>query len=257
MLLAIDVGNTNITFALFEKNEKEMRMSFRLMTATVRTSDEYGAAILAILQDSGFSIKDIHACIMASVVPDVMYSLTSAIIKYMNIKPIIVGPGTKTGIKLIKTNPAEVGPDRIVDGVAALNLYGAPVIVADFGTATKFDYFNADYGFEGAVTCPGIKLSAAALRSGTARLPEVEIANPGTCLPKDTTTSIQAGILFGSVGEAEYIIDRIKKEAGVPGIKVVATGGLAYIIANETDRIDVIEPNLTMYGLRIIYEKNK
>lgn len=257
MLLAVDVGNTNITFALFRKERDEIEMSFRLMTATERTSDEYGAAILAILQDRGFSTADISACIMASVVPDVMYGLTSAIIKYMNIKPMIVGPGTRTGIKLIKTNPADVGPDRMVDGVAAITLYGAPVIVADFGTATKFDYFNADHAFEGAVTCPGIKLSMAALRSGTARLPEVEIANPGTCLPKDTTTSIQAGILFGRVGEAEYIINRIKKEAKAPDAKVVATGGLAYIIANETDMIDVIEPNLTMYGLRIIYEKNK
>lgn len=257
MLLAVDVGNTNITFALFEKGQDEIKMSFRLMTATERTSDEYGATIIAILQDGGYLINDITSCIMASVVPDVMYGLTSAIIKYMNIKPIIVGPGTKTGIRLIKTNPAEVGPDRIVDGVAALTLYGGPVIVADFGTATKFDYFNADHGFEGAVTCPGIKLSAASLRTGTARLPEVEIANPGTCLPKDTITSIQAGILFGHVGEAEYIIDMIKKEAGTPETKVVATGGLAYIIANETDKIDIVEPNLTMYGLRIIYEKNK
>ena len=257
MLLAVDVGNTNITFAVFEKEAEQIKMSFRLMTATERTSDEYGATILAIIEDGGFTADDINACIMASVVPDVMYGLTSAIIKYMGIRPIIVGPGTKTGIKLIKTNPAEVGPDRIVDGAAALALYGGPVIVADFGTATKFDYFNADHGFEGAVTCPGIKLSAAALRSGTARLPEVEIANPGTCLPKDTITSIQAGILFGRVGEAEYIIEKIKKEAGVPGIKVVATGGLAYIIANETDKIDIVEPNLTMYGLRIIYEKNR
>lgn len=257
MLLAIDVGNTNITFALFKKDGKDIEMSFRLMTATVRTSDEYGATIISLIQDDGYNIKDIHACIMASVVPDVMYALRSSIIKYMHIQPIVVGPGTKTGIKLIKTNPAEVGPDRMVDGVAALGIYGGPVIVADFGTATKFDYFNANNEFEGAVTCPGIKLSAAALRTGTARLPEVEIVNPGTCLPKDTVTSIQAGILFGRVGEAEYIIDRIKKEAGVPGIKVIATGGLAYVIANETDRIDVIEPNLTMYGLRMIYEKNK
>lgn len=257
MLLAIDVGNTNITFALFEKGEEEIKMSFRLTTATVRTSDEYGATIISIIQDRGFAARDIRACIMASVVPDVMYGLTSAIIKYLAVQPMIVGPGTKTGIRLIKTNPSEVGPDRMVDGVAALALFGGPVIVADFGTATKFDYFNADHGFEGAVTCPGIKLSAAALRTGTARLPEVEIINPGTCLPKDTVTSIQAGILFGRVGEAEYIIDRIKKEAGVPDIKVVATGGLAYIIADETDRIDIIEPNLTMYGLRIIYEKNK
>lgn len=257
MLLAIDVGNTNITFALFKDGSQDIEMSFRLMTSTVRTSDEYGATILSLIQDEGHSVKDITACIIASVVPDVMYALTSSIIKYMDIQPIIVGPGTKTGIKLIKTNPADVGPDRIVDGVAALALYGGPVIVADFGTATKFDYFNADHGFEGAVTCPGIKLSASALRTGTARLPEVEIVNPGTCLPKDTVTSIQAGILFGRVGEAEYIIDRIKKEAGVPDIKVVATGGLAYIIANETDKIDILEPNLTMYGLRIIYEKNK
>ena len=255
MLLAIDLGNTNIKFAVFD--EKEIIATFRLTTDMPRTSDEFGIAIRSLLETDGVDPADIDAAIIASVVPNVMHSLNNAILKFFKIHPLIVGPGTKTGIKLVKTNPNEVGSDRIVDGVAALELYGGPVIVVDYGTATKFDYFSADHVFESAVTCPGIMLSARSLWSGTAKLPQIEITDPGTIMCKDTITSLQAGILYGHIGEAEYIIRRLKEESKEDNIKVVATGGLAGTIFTKTREIEFLDPNLTMHGMRIIYEKNR
>lgn len=255
MLLAIDLGNTNIKFAVFEG--EKIRTSFRLTTETPRTSDEFVSEITAILGIYGIEKEDIDDVIIASVVPNVMHSLNNAITKIFALTPMIVGPGTKTGIKLVKTNPSEAGSDRIADGVAALDMFGGPVIVVDYGTATKFDYFSAAHVFESAVTCPGIMLSANSLWSGTAKLPQIEITDPGTIMAKDTTTSLQAGILYGHIGEAEYIIRRLKEESEEEGIKVVATGGLASTIYSKTEEIDYIEPDLTMHGLRIIYEKNK
>ena len=255
MLLAIDIGNTNIKFAVFRQSE--IIATFRLTTDMPRTSDEFGISIKSLLESDGLKTTDIDAAIIASVVPDVMHSLNNALVKFFNVHPLIVGPGTKTGIKLVKTNPNEVGSDRIVDGVAALEMYGGPVIVVDYGTATKFDYFSADHVFESAVTCPGIILSARSLWSGTAKLPQIEICDPGSIMCKDTITSLQAGILYGHIGEAEYIIRRLKAESKEENIKVVATGGLAGTIYNMTDEIEFLEPNLTMHGMRIIYEKNK
>lgn len=255
MLLAIDLGNTNIKFAVFDKSE--IVATFRLTTDMPRTSDEYGIAIRSLLESNGVHPSSIDASIIASVVPNVMHSLNNAILKFFNIQALIVGPGTKTGIKLVKTNPNEVGSDRIVDGVAALELFGGPVIVVDYGTATKFDYFSAEHVFESAVTCPGIMLSARSLWSGTAKLPQIEITDPGSIMCKDTITSLQAGILYGHIGEAEYIIRRLKAESKEENIKVVATGGLAGTIFSKTDEIEFFEPNLTMHGMRIIYEKNR
>ena len=255
MLLAIDLGNTNIKCAIFDG--KEITATFRLTTDKLRTSDEFGISIRLLLEFDGIKITDIDAAVIASVVPNVMHSLNNAVKKFFKIEPLIVGPGTKTGIKLVKTNPNEVGSDRIVDGVAALEMFGGPVIVVDYGTATKFDYFSADHVFESAVTCPGIMLSAQSLWSGTAKLPQIEITDPGSIMCKDTTTSLQAGILYGHIGEAEYIIRRLKEESEEENIKVVATGGLASTIYSKTDEIEFLEPNLTMHGLRIIYEKNR
>ena len=255
MLLAIDLGNTNIKCAIFDG--KEIVATFRLTTDKLRTSDEFGISIRSLLEFDGIKISNIDSAVIASVVPNVMHSLNNAVKKFFGIDPLIIGPGVKTGIKLVKTNPNEVGSDRIVDGVAALEMYGGPVIVVDYGTATKFDYFSADHVFESAVTCPGIMLSAQSLWAGTAKLPQIEIMDPGSIMCKDTTTSLQAGILYGHIGEAEYIIRRLKAESKEENIKVVATGGLASTIYNKTDEIEFLEPNLTMHGLRIIYEKNK
>ena len=256
MLLAIDLGNTNIKFAVFDG--KEIAATFRLTTDMPRTSDEFGIAIRSLLESNQVASDSIKAAIIASVVPDVMHALHNSIVKFFGIEPMIVGPGTKTGIRLVKTNPSEAGSDRIVDGVAALDMFGGPVIVVDYGTATKFDYFSAEHVFESAVTCPGIMLSARSLWSGTAKLPQIEITDPGTIMAKDTITSLQAGILYSHIGEAEYIIRRLKEESkeNANDFKVVATGGLAGTIYSKTDEIEFLEPNLTMHGLRIIYEKN-
>lgn len=255
VLLAIDVGNTNIKYAVFDG--EVIRTSFKVMTDSAKTSDELGINLVNLLRARNYRTDDIDAVIISTVVPDIMHSLNNAIIKYFKCEPMIVKPGIKTGIKLVKTNPAEVGSDRIVNGVAGLELYGGPVIVVDYGTATKFDLFGEDRVFESAVTSPGIMLSARALWEGTAKLPEVEIANPGTIMCKNTITSLQAGILYGKIGEAEYIIKKMKEEYGRQDIPVIATGGISKIIYQETDSIDYWDPNLTMYGLRLIYEKNK
>ena len=255
MLLAIDVGNTNIKFALFEGEKIET--SFRLRTDSTKTSDELGISLVNILRARGYKSDAVDSAIISTVVPDMMHSLINAIKKFFKIDPMVIKPGIKTGIKLVKTNPNEVGSDRIVNGVAGLSMYGGPVIVVDYGTATKFDLFGDDCVFESAVTCPGVMLSARALWEGTAKLPEVEIADPGTIMCKNTLTSLQAGILYGKIGEAEYIIRRMKEEYGREDVPVVATGGISKIIFDETDSIDYWEPDLTMHGLRLIYEKNK
>lgn len=255
MLLAIDVGNTNITMGVFD-NEKIVA-TFRITTNILRTSDEYGLLILECLEHRDINKENITDIIIASVVPDLMYSLNIGIIKYFGKQAIIVGPGVKTGIRLTTPNPKEIGADRIVDAVGAYELFGGPIIVIDFGTATTFDYITKDGAFTYGVTAPGIRLSATALWQGAAKLPEIEIRKPESILARETITSLQAGIVYGYIGLTEYIIDKMKEELNNPGIKVVATGGLGKIIADETTKIDVYDIDLTMQGLRLIYEKNK
>ena len=241
MLLVVDVGNTNITLGVFD--DKNIIATFRLTTKQPRTSDEYGMVICELLQYKGVERTAITGVVMASVVPNVMHSLTSGIIKYLNLTPLIVGPGTKTGMRILRENAREIGADRIVDAVAAYELYGGPVIVIDYGTATTYDYVTED------------RISAQALWNEAARLPEIEIKRPETILGKDTITSMQAGLFFGQVGQTEYIVNQMKEESGLKDIRVVATGGLGNIIAAETDSIEYYNPDLTLQGLRIIYEK--
>lgn len=255
MLLVIDVGNTNITLGVFQ--EKELLGTFRMTTKIPRTSDEYGIVLKELIERQGMKSEDIHAAIVASVVPDIMHSLGSAMIKYFGIKPIVVSAGIKTGIRIVTENPKQVGSDRIVDAVAAYTLYGGPVIVIDFGTATTYDIVGPEATFEGAVIAPGIRTSAQAMWSQAAMLPAIEIKKPASILAKETISSMQAGIVFGQIGQLEYIVDRIRKESGYENMKVVATGGLGNIIAKETDAIDIYDPQLTLKGLQIIYEKNK
>ena len=255
MLLAIDVGNTNITCAVFYRDK--MTASFRITTKLPRTSDEYGMLMHNLIEKNKLDPKKIDAIIVASVVPKIMYSLNSALIKYFEIQPIQVEPGIKTGIRLDFDNPKQVGADRIVDAVAAYEIYGGPVIVIDFGTATTYDLITEDGSFVGGVTAPGIQTSAQSLWDAAAKLPEVEIKKPKTILAKDTITSMQAGIVFGQVGQTEAIISEIKKESGIKNIRTVATSGLGAVIKEETKSIDIYDPALTMHGLRIIYEKQK
>ncbi len=253
MLFAIDVGNTNITVGLFDKDK--LINTFRMTTGIARTSDEYGMFLGDWLSLRNMKLTDIDAVIIASVVPNVMHSLTSGIIKYFHIQPIIVAPGIKTGINVTIPNPKTLGADRLVDAVAAYELYGGPIIVVDFGTATTHDLVLADGSFHSGVTSPGIRLAASALWTGAAKLPEIEIRRPDTVLAKDTVSSMQAGVFYGYIGQTEYIVRKIKEESKLENIKVVATGGLGKLISDNTNDIDIYDPNLTLQGLRLIYEK--
>jgi len=253
MLFAIDVGNTNITVGLFDG--ERLKKSFRMTTKVSRTSDEFGVFLGQWLLCQGMNQSDIDAVIIASVVPDIMHSLTNGIIKYFKIVPVIVAPGIKTGINVAIPNPKEVGADRLVDAVAAYEMYGGPCIVIDFGTATTHDLILEDGSLYAGVTAPGIRLAANALSTGTAKLPEVEIKKVDKILGRDTVSSMQAAIYFGYIGQTEYIIKKMKEEAGLGDIKVIATGGLGKLISESTAEIDVYNADLTLHGLRIIYDK--
>ena len=254
MLLVVDVGNTNITFGVY--NGKKLLKSFRITTKISRTSDEFGVSIMELLRINGISVQEINGISMASVVPDIMHSLTGAMVKYIHQKPLIVGPGVKTGIKIACENPRAVGADRIVDAVAAYEKYGGPVLVLDFGTATTYDLIREDGTFSEGVTAPGLRISLMALSREAAKLPEVEIKKPKSILAQETISSMQAGLVYGQIGQTEYIIKQMKKETGYDNLKVVATGGLGRMISEETDSIDIYDSALTLDGLRIIYEKN-
>jgi len=254
MVLVVDVGNTNITCGVYEKNE--LKITFRITTKIPRTSDEYGVLFLDMLNYNDISTEDIEGVIIASVVPNVMHALVGAINRYIGKNPLIVGPGIKTGIMITSDNPKEIGPDRIVDAVAAYVKYGGPVLVLDFGTATTYDLVTEDGKFPVGITAPGIRISAKALWEDTAKLPEIEIKKPKSILATETISSMQAGLVYGQIGQTEYIIKKVKEETGYTNLKVVATGGLGRIIANETDTIDVYDSSLTLDGLKIIYDKN-
>lgn len=256
MLLAIDVGNTNLTFGVFDKEDK-IAATFRMTTKIPRTSDEYGIMIINILREKGIDKDMIEDVMISSVVPATMHSLTSGMIKYLGKNPYIVGVGTKTGLKLPVANPAELGADRIVDAVAGYDLYGGPVLVLDFGTATTYDLITEDGSFTAGITSPGIRISANALWNEAAKLPEIEIKKPDSILAKNTVTSMQAGLVYGYIGQVEYIIKKVIEETGYTNLKVVATGGLGRIIANETDMIHVYDPDLTLKGIMLTYKKQK
>lgn len=255
MILCVDVGNTNITFGIY--NKAELVTTFRINTKIQRTSDEYGVVIRDLFHMNNISKDDIEGSIVASVVPNIMHSLINAMIRYLGTDPLIVGPGTKTGIKVNAKNPRETGADRVVDAVAAHEKYGGDVLVLDFGTATTYDYVSADGTLQACVIAPGIRISAAALSQNAAKLPEIDIKKPESILAGDTVTSMQAGIMYGQIGQTEYIISQIKKETGCPNMKVIATGGLGRTITQETDSIDLYDQTLTLDGLRLIYEKNQ
>ncbi|QSX07415.1 type III pantothenate kinase [Alkalibacter rhizosphaerae] len=255
MLMAIDVGNTNIEIGIFRGDE--FVGTWRMITATRKTSDEYGVFILSLLQAKGITPKEIDDVIISSVVPNIMYSLTSSIKKYLNINPMVIEPGIKTGIRIQTENPKEVGADRICDVVAAYYIYGGPAIVIDFGTATTFDYVDEDGVFSAAVTAPGIQISADALWSRAAQLPNIEIEKPKSILARNTITSMQAGLVYGYIGQVEYIVKKIKEETGKPQAKVVATGGYSKIIFPETNVIDIVDSALSLKGIKLIYERNR
>ncbi len=253
MLFAMDVGNTNITIGIFDG--ENLLGTFRMTTKLPRTSDEYGIFLVDLLHKRDIKVAWIEAVIISSVVPNVMHSLTSGIIKYLKQTPILVGPGIKTGIRILTDNPKELGADRIVDAVAAYGIYGGPVLVIDYGTATTHDLILADGSLVAGVTSPGIRTAANALWNNAAKLPEIEIKKPASILAKNTITSMQAGLFYAAIGQTEYIIQKMKEAAALDEMKVVATGGLGNIIARETTAIDVYDPDLTLRGLKLIYEK--
>ena len=250
MLVVIDVGNTNITLGVYDQDE--LIANFRLTTKLQRTSDEFGITLFSFFQTKNIDPKGVEDVLISSVVPKIMHSLTNAIRKYFNIEPIIVGPGIKTGISVKTENPREVGADRIVDIAAAYHIYGGPALVIDFGTATTYDYVNENGEFEFGVTSPGIEISAQALWTQAAKLPEIEIKKPATIMCRNTITSMQGGLVYGYIGQTEYIIKKVKEAVG-KDIKVVATGGLGRIIYNETDMIDIYDPDLAFKGIKCIW----
>ena len=254
-LLVIDVGNTNITCGVFE--DEEITATFRMMTGETHTSDEYGVLLNDLLQVNRIPVESLRGVIVASVVPKVMHALTNAIIKYIGKEPYIVGPGIKTGLKITSDNPKEIGPDLIVDCVAALELYGKPVLAVDFGTATTYILVNEKGELCAGAIAPGIRISAKALWEDTARLPEIEIKKPESILGRNTVDTMQAGLVYGQIGQSKYIINEMKRESGYTDLRVVATGGLGRMISEEVEEIDVYDPQLTLKGLKIIYEKNK
>ncbi len=254
MLVVLDVGNTNIVLGVFKG--KNLVRSWRISTNKDKTADEYGLQISMLFDYSGVNCREVKAMIISSVVPTVMSALESMSIKYFGIRPLVVGPGVKTAMPIRYDNPREVGADRIVNAIAAYELYGGPLIVVDFGTATTFDAISGDGAYLGGAIAPGIGISTEALYTKAAKLPRIELSKPKTVIGKNTVTSMQSGIVYGFVGQTDGIISRMKKEMGGKAY-VVATGGLAELISNESGMIDTINSNLTLEGLRIIYERNK
>ena len=255
MILVVDVGNTNITYGVFDGDE--LVSTFRMMSKTPRTSDEYGIMIREMLKKNDIDRQTIEGICVASVVPNIMHSLLGGLSKYVNESILSVGAGIKTGIKIITEAPKEIGPDRIVDAVGAYVKYGGPMLVIDFGTATTYDYITDKGEFAAGITAPGLRISAKALWEDTAKLPEIEIKKPKSIMAQETISSMQAGLVYGQIGQTEYIINQVKKESGREDLKVVATGGLGRIIADETDMIQVYDPMLTLEGLKFIYDKNR
>lgn len=258
MIFVLDVGNTNIVLGVYE--DEKLIAEWRLSTDSKRTSDEYGVQVLKLFNSAKLNLNDVEGVIISSVVPNTMYSLEHMVRKFFNVMPIIVGPGVKTGINIKYDNPKEVGADRIVNAVATHEIYRSPVIIIDFGTATTFCAVTSKGDYLGGTICPGIKISSEALFERAAKLPEVKLVKPGKVICKNTITSMQAGIIYGYVGQVDYIVGRMIDEMieyGEEKPLVVATGGLANLIAEESTKIDVIEPFLTLKGLRMIYEKNK
>ncbi|WIF95646.1 type III pantothenate kinase [Caminicella sporogenes] len=255
MLLAFDVGNTNIVLGVYKG--KELIKHWRISTDKSKTSDELGMIVNQLFQYEGLRLEDVTDIIISSVVPTIMYSLQHMAYKFCNKEAIIVGPGIKTGINIKYDDPRQVGADRIVNAVAAYHKYGGPIIVVDFGTATTFCAISEKCEYLGGIISPGIKISSDALFQKAAKLPRVELVKPETVICKNTTESIQSGIVYGYVGLVDYIVKRMKEELGKKYVKVVATGGLAGLIATESKTIEEVDKFLTLEGLRLIYEMNK
>lgn len=253
MILVVDVGNTNIVLGIYE--QKQLLHHWRLSTNRSTTADEYGIMMYNLFQHAGIELDQVDGVIISSVVPPLMFVLEHLCLKYLKKTPLVVGPGIKTGLNIRYENPKEVGADRIVNAVAAIELYGSPCIVVDFGTATTFDYIDEAGQYIGGAVAPGIGISTEALYQRAAKLPRIELVKPKSVVGRNTVNSMQAGIIYGFAGQVDGIVERIKQEFGTSP-RVIATGGLAELIASESRTIELVNPLLTLQGLQLIYERN-
>lgn len=254
MLLAMDVGNTNVTLGIYDG--ETLKATWRLATDLEKQADEYGVVMLTLLQHAGLATDDISEAVMACVVPDVEPVFNTVCSRYFGVRPLSVHAGVRTGLRIMYDTPRDVGADRVADAVAAIHLYGPPLIVVDLGTGTVFDAINKDGDYLGGAIAPGIGIASEALFRRAAKLRRVELTRPQAAIGRNTMTSVQSGILFGYVGLIEGIVERMKAEIG-EDTKVVCTGGYAEIFGRETTAIDIVNTNLTLEGLRLIYELNK
>jgi len=253
MLLALDIGNTSIHIGLFDG--ETLAATYRIGVEQEKLPDEYGVLMLSLLATGNTTPKDVTACIIGCDVPPLIPTFETVCRKYFGIEPLLVGHGLRTGVRILYDNPKQLGADRIIDAVAAIKQYGAPVIVVDFGTATVFDAVNEQGDYLGGAIAPGIGIASEALFSRAAMLYRVQLERPPVAIGKNTIHAMQSGILFGYVGLVEGLVARFKAEL-TGNVTVVATGGLATTIADETECIDVVDSNLTLNGLRYIYELN-
>jgi len=254
MLLAIDVGNTNVTVGLFRG--QELVVTWRLATDARRMSDEYGALLLGLMAHRGLGPQDVKDAVLCSVVPELDPVFDEVCRRYMGVRPLFVEAGVRTGLRILYDSPREVGADRVADAVAAIHLYGAPVIVVDMGTATVLDAVDRHRSYLGGAIAPGLGVAAEALFQRAAKLYRVELARPRSAIGRNTVAAIQSGIVLGYVGLVEGLVRRFKAELGEDA-RVVATGGYAHLIAAESQLIDHVNPDLTLVGLRIIHELNR
>jgi type III pantothenate kinase len=254
MLLAIDIGNTNITIGMFK--DGELHSTWRIATGIHRMVDEYIALLYTLLHLKGLAFADIDRVVICSVVPPLTSIFDELSQRCFNIAPLVVGAGTKTGVRILLDEPREAGADRIVNAAAAHHLYSGPVIIVDIGTATTFDTVSGEGDYLGGAIAPGINTAAEALFMRTAKLPRVELVRPAHAIGRNTISAMQSGLVFGYVGLVESIINRIQAELKEKA-RVVATGGYASLIAGETSIIDIINPDLTLIGLRLIYMMNR